>query len=815
MYYSAIGLLAVLILLIENQDVLLNLRGAFERPVWKVYRRFLFAVLAYYVTDILWGFLESRKLTALLFADTTVYFVAMAIGVLFWAQYTVAYLEEKNEFGRFLVIAGHIVAGLITLLTVLNIFEPVVFTIDSGCVYRALPMRYVILAIQIVLLLLNSVYAVTAYIWRSSKNKVRYRTLAFFGLIMAAFLTAQLWFPYLPLYAIAYMLGTSLLHTIVVSDEKAEFMRGLEDAEQVKALKDTISSMLDNLPGMTFTRDAQTGVYLACNQAFADYVHRAAPMDVIGHTDAELFEPAIAERFAEDSRVALSMDEPYIFYEDVPDADGNPRQLQTTEIKYADNTGRLCVLGMCQDVTDMVRIQRDSAMSKEAYEKARGTGIMYSHIAQAMTRSYRDLYYVNVDSEEYIEYRTDEDSGSLIEVRRGWHFFEQCQLEAEQLVHADDRDAFLKALDRKNLVSALDRNQTFVITYRLISQEGPAYVSLRASHMEDDPRYIILGVTDVDDHMKQRRAAERMREEQIASARITALAGDFLCIYVVNPETGRFREISAAPGYQTYGLKKAGEDFFDATREAAPRINHPEDVNRFLSTFTRENVMAEIEKRGIFTLSYRIVMEGRPLYVQLKAAMVDEKEGRRLVVGINDIDAQVRQEEAYVQHLAKAQIEATVDALTGVKNRHAYLMAEERLNVQISENRAPEFAVVILDVNDLKKINDSEGHNAGDEYLRSACKIICNIFKRSPVFRVGGDEFAVIAQGNDYACIDDLIGQVTAHNAEALRTGGIVIACGMAKNENDTGVSQVFERADQRMYDDKSALKAERGKKER
>ena len=90
MYYSAIGLLAVIILLIENRDILLNRSGAFELPAWKVYRKFLFAVLVYYITDILWGILESRRLAAALFADTTIYFVAMAVGVLFWAQYTVA-----------------------------------------------------------------------------------------------------------------------------------------------------------------------------------------------------------------------------------------------------------------------------------------------------------------------------------------------------------------------------------------------------------------------------------------------------------------------------------------------------------------------------------------------------------------------------------------------------------------------------------------------------------------------------------------------------------------------------------------------------
>ena len=811
MYYSAIGLLAVLILLIENQDVLMNLGGAFEKPAWRAYRRFLFAVLTYYVTDILWGILESRRLAALLFADTTVYFIAMATGVVLWAEYTVAYLDEDSGFGRFLVYAGRFIAGFITLLVVINIFAPVLFTVDSAGAYRVLPFRYVILALQIILLLMISVYAVASYARYPSDKRLKYRTLALFGLIMGTFLFVQLWFPYLPLYAIGYMLGTCLLHTVVVNDEKAEYRRASEEAGRVKALNDTISSMLDNMPGMTFTKDAATGVYLACNQAFAEFAKKESPAGVIGLTDAEIFDPARAAHFAEDSRRALSMDEPYIFFEDVQDEDGNPRQLQTTEIKYTDSAGRLCLLGMRQDVTDTVRIRREVATTRDAYEKARSAGIMYSHIAQSMTRGFRDLYYVNVDSEEYIEYRQDETGDALVEVRRGWHFFEQCQIEAEEYVFAEDRAALIQALDRKTLMAALDRNKTFVMTYRLNSDEGPVFVSMRVSRMEDDERYIVLGVTDVDEQMRLRRAAERVREEQIAYRRISALIGDFLCVYVVDPKGDRYREFSASASYEAYGISKAGMDFFNVFRDAARSINHAEDLNRFLTTFTRENVMSEIERHGIFTLSYRIMMEGKPLYVQLKAAMVAEKEGPRVVVGVNDIDAQVRQEESYVRHLAKAQMEANVDPLTGVKNRHAYLVAEERLNLQIAEQRAPEFAIAILDVNDLKKINDTEGHKAGDQYIRDACRIVCEIFRHSPVFRLGGDEFAVIAQGSDYANIESLIGRLNAHNAKAIQSGGIVIACGAAKRENDGSVALVFERADQNMYDNKIGLKARRG----
>ena len=91
MYYSAFAILAFVVLLIVNHDILLDRVGAFQTPAWRVYRRFLFAVLIYYTTDILWGVLESQKMAKLLFADTTVYFIAMAVGVLFWAEYTVAY----------------------------------------------------------------------------------------------------------------------------------------------------------------------------------------------------------------------------------------------------------------------------------------------------------------------------------------------------------------------------------------------------------------------------------------------------------------------------------------------------------------------------------------------------------------------------------------------------------------------------------------------------------------------------------------------------------------------------------------------------
>ncbi len=161
----------------------------------------------------------------------------------------------------------------------------------------------------------------------------------------------------------------------------------------------------------------------------------------------------------------------------------------------------------------------------------------------------------------------------------------------------------------------------------------------------------------------------------------------------------------------------------------------------------------------------------------------------------------------------KEQSTLNIDSLTGVRNKFAYFEAEKRLNRQIEDNRGPKFAVVVLDVNDLKKVNDTAGHQAGDKYIRDACGIICDTFDHSAVYRVGGDEFTVISQNRDYERIDELIVKMQHHNAEAADSGGIMIACGMAKYDNDTCVDTVFKRADQNMYDNKSSLK--HGKKGR
>lgn len=155
------------------------------------------------------------------------------------------------------------------------------------------------------------------------------------------------------------------------------------------------------------------------------------------------------------------------------------------------------------------------------------------------------------------------------------------------------------------------------------------------------------------------------------------------------------------------------------------------------------------------------------------------------------------------------------DALTHVKNKGALDIQIRKMNDLINSKETDlAFAVMMFDCNFLKNINDQYGHVHGDVYLQTGCAFICKIFAHSPVFRIGGDEFAAILQGEDYQKREQLVAefdqQVEQRNAEAKNPWEkINISKGIAlyDPEKDTGVESVLERADEEMYKEKVRMR--------
>jgi len=160
---------------------------------------------------------------------------------------------------------------------------------------------------------------------------------------------------------------------------------------------------------------------------------------------------------------------------------------------------------------------------------------------------------------------------------------------------------------------------------------------------------------------------------------------------------------------------------------------------------------------------------------------------------------------------------AYTDPLTGVKSKVAYAEEVSRIEKSIEEGVA-QFGLVFFDLNNLKTMNDTYGHEAGDRYIKGACRLICTTYKHSPVYRIGGDEFVAILRGADLLNGSKLMkrfyDRMAIINRDAEEPSEKVsVAAGMAvfKEDQDTDFQSVFKRADGNMYTNKSAIKSGEG----
>lgn len=152
---------------------------------------------------------------------------------------------------------------------------------------------------------------------------------------------------------------------------------------------------------------------------------------------------------------------------------------------------------------------------------------------------------------------------------------------------------------------------------------------------------------------------------------------------------------------------------------------------------------------------------------------------------------------------------AYIDALTKVQNSTAYHEAIRKISEQI-ESGAAGFWIAVFDINGLKEINDQFGHEQGDQVISSAAKVIGAGFDENMIYRIGGDEFAVIAEGIDEEAMAEKMarvdGQIAARNAECSIPLAISKGAAAFRPEADASFKDVFGRADQLMYEDKQAF---------
>ena len=185
----------------------------------------------------------------------------------------------------------------------------------------------------------------------------------------------------------------------------------------------------------------------------------------------------------------------------------------------------------------------------------------------------------------------------------------------------------------------------------------------------------------------------------------------------------------------------------------------------------------------------------------------DTYEIKLLSAAFENMTRHLREHEKHQRFLAYR------DSMTGLRNTTAYKAWMTDFDKEI-QSKQMDFGVIVLDVNYLKETNDRYGHEMGNKLIVTASRIISGTFKRSPVFRIGGDEFLVILQNSDLQEREELIEKFNSECADTVvKADGADVAVSIAKGlavydpARDAQFTDVFNRADEAMYENKRGMK--------
>ena len=331
-------------------------------------------------------------------------------------------------------------------------------------------------------------------------------------------------------------------HVVFISDITEKNSKLVEEVKSAARLADMMgsaSSLLTNMPAMSFSKEMGTGKYLACNQAFAEYAGKSGPEEVVGLTDHEIFDKETADHFVEDDRRAIEMESAYVFFEDVPDATGTvKRNLQTTKTKFLDSFGRLCVLGLCVDMTQLTRIKTAEAEAKarqqELEEKiALQEQLIAKDIHQkeldsmitAMASDYRSVYYIDLDKDKAVCYRADPRDPDKVQEGTIFPYYEIFAEYGKKYVDPEYREGFLHFIDPQNVKDRLDTES--IIAFRYLAKRGgnEYYEMLRMAGVrhpgerdDNTVHRVGVGFTVIDDEMRDSMAKNHALAEALAAA---------------------------------------------------------------------------------------------------------------------------------------------------------------------------------------------------------------------------------------------------------------------------------------------------------
>lgn len=433
---------------------------------------------------------------------------------------------------------------------------------------------------------------------------------------------------------------------------------------------------------------------------------------------------------------------------------------------------------------------------------------IYNQITASLAGQYDTLYYIDVNTNKYVEISSTDEYKRLNVPATGSDFFTESRRSIRKFVHPEDQEKALKYHYKEEMLKNLKDRNTFAVEYRLVV-EGQVRHIRHTEITAGDGSHIIVCIKNIDNEVRTRNELKETRKKSATYTQIAeSLASHYDLIYYINAKNDHYMEFSTHKIYGELEIQEEADNFFGISEVNAERLIHPEDRARIQLFLNKDNFISQLEGNKQLVEDYRMIVDGEIRYTRMTVSWSSDK--THFIICIENREEDVKKEKEQLLALNNANEMARKDSLTGTRNKTAFVEYEKDLQTTLEENPDMQFGLVICDLNDLKLINDTKGHKAGDEYIKDSCRLICRLFAHSPVFRIGGDEFVVVLKDQDYADRASLMEMLGRQVEENIRVDmGPVVASGLAEFQPgaDKEVEDIFKRADERMYQNKAHLK--------
>lgn len=459
--------------------------------------------------------------------------------------------------------------------------------------------------------------------------------------------------------------------------------------------------------------------------------------------------------------------------------------------------GKYAVLGV-KDINNLKLV--DDELANLERERNR-----YNQIAEALANLFDSLYYVDLSDNGFIEFSSTDRYKRIRTMARGDNFFTAAKALLNRFIHPEDTDKIICLYDKAEMLASLRRGKgAFNTEYRFVIN-SQLYYCRAGIRITKDKTHALVSIANVDDEYVTEQKLQEYKRMNVTYSQISEiLAEHYDTIYYVNIRNNNYVLFSSSDVLSDLEKAERKNDFFDNTIADIDKIIYADDRETVKAFFQKDELIRELLDFKAKQLEYRLLIDGAPVYVKLTAMLA--KDRTHMLICVENINEQVI-------HYKNLDRKANYDELTGAKNKNAYKDFAADLDRRIGEPAELDFAVLVCDINNLKKINDTLGHMDGDKYIKNASQLICNTFVHSPVFRVGGDEFVVVLQGRDYKNRDNLVRRfqsVVSYNATyEVTPARPVVASGMCEYVpgKHTKTAEVFSEADRLMYENKQRLK--------